>query len=101
GSLAAQSETKARRTFVHGAVFRDARIFGVLHDRKIQLRAETKRGAHDLVVENGLAVVGDGDGSGALQCREISEICAARFARGSSDREDVHDRAALWTAQPR
>ena len=65
--MRAQAQAKAGRTGVHRAVFGEARIFGVLHDGKIQFCAKAQRHAHDVVVEDGLAVVGDGDRSSALQ----------------------------------
>ena len=41
--------------------FSSSCVFGMLHDGKIQLSAQSQRLAHDAVVENGLAIVGDGD----------------------------------------
>ena len=37
---AAQPETKRTRTRVHGAILGHARVFGMLHNREIQLSAE-------------------------------------------------------------
>ena len=38
----AQPQAETRRPGVHGAIFSEARIFGVLHHRKIQLRTEAQ-----------------------------------------------------------
>ena len=98
---AAQSQTETRRSRVHRAILGDARIFRVLHHRKIQLGAEAQRHAHHVIVENRLAVVGDGDRSGALQGAEIGERSAPAAARGGCDRKDVDHRPALGIPQPR
>ena len=96
----AQAETKAGGASVHRAVFGQARVFRVLHDGKIQLRTETQSHAHDVIVEDGLAVVGDGDGSGALKCREVGERATFAAAGGGGDGKDIDHGSALGIPQP-
>jgi len=74
---------------MHGATLRHTRIFGVLDNREIQLAAERQCLAHDVVVEDGLAVVGDGDGSSGLQRTKIAEGGAFAAARRSGDRKHI------------
>jgi hypothetical protein len=66
-SIGAQAETKTGWPGVHRAILGHPRVFGVLYDREIQLRAEAQGHAHDVVVEDGLAVVGNRDRACALQ----------------------------------
>src|SRR5271167_4586025 len=47
------------RSPVHRTILGHPRVFGMLHDRKIQLSAENQRLAHNVVFEDGLAIVGD------------------------------------------
>ena len=101
GRHAAQSETKTGRAFVHGAVLREPRIFGVLHHRQVQFGAEAQRGAHHFVVKDRLAIVGNSHCARPLQGSKISECRTARAARGSGDGEDVHHGAAFRMPQPR
>src|SRR6202011_2784912 len=42
-----QTKTEAGGTFMHGTVFREARIFGVLHDGQVQVGSEQQSPAHD------------------------------------------------------
>src|SRR5579864_1390542 len=100
GGHGAQAQPKTGGTSMHRSVFGESRIFRVLYHRKIQLRAKAESHAHDVVVENGLAVVGDGDGPDALQGAEVSERSSAASARGSGDGKDVDHGSALRTAQP-
>src|SRR5258708_1134911 len=67
GGHGTQPQAETCRTGVHRATFRKPRIFGGLHDWKIQLSTETQRHAHDVVIENGLSVGGYRYGSHALQ----------------------------------
>ena len=53
------------------------------------------------VVEDRFAVVGDCHRSGALQSPKVREHRALAGMGRSSDREDIHDRAALRLLQPR
>ena len=87
--MRAQAEAEAGGAGVHGAVFGDARIFGVLHHGKIQLRAQAQRHAHDVIFEDGLAVIGNRHRSGALQGREVGQRSAAAAARGGADGKNV------------
>ena len=73
-----QPETKAGGAFVHGSVFGEARILGMLHHRQVQFSAESQRRAHDFVFEDRLAVVGNGNCAGALQCGKVGERRSAR-----------------------
>src|ERR1035438_2236897 len=75
-------------------------IFSMLHDREIQFRAEAQSHAHDVVVENGLAVVGDGDRSRPLQGAEVGESSALAAPGGGGDGEDVDQGCALGIAEP-
>ncbi len=66
GGHAAQAETKAGRPFVHGTAFGEARVLSMLHHRQIQFSAQPQGRAHNFVIEDGLAIVGDGHSPGAL-----------------------------------
>ncbi len=72
----------------------------MLHDREIQFSAQDQRLAHDAVVENGLAVVGDRDGSGGLQRAEIGERGALAAAGRGRNGKHIDDGAALGLTQP-
>ena len=85
---------------MHGSVFSEAGILGVLYHREIEFSPEAQSGAHRLVFKDGLAVIGDGYGSGALQSGEIGEFCATGAASGGGDGEHVHDGSAFGIPQP-
>ena len=97
---AAQSEAERARAGVHRAVFSHARIFGMLHDREIQLSAQQQSLAHNAVIEDGLAIVGDRNGSGGLQGAEVGKGGALAGARRGSNGKDIDDRAALGLTKP-
>src|SRR5205807_7641712 len=64
---ATQTETEAGGAGVHGAVFGDAGIFGVLHYGKVQLGPEPQSYTHDVIVEDGFGVIGNRHRTRALQ----------------------------------
>src|SRR5258708_3415746 len=101
GGHGTQPQAETCRTGVHRATFRKPRIFGVLHDWKIQLSTETQRHAHDVVIENGLAVVGYRYRSRALPGGEVGERSSAAPARSSGNGEDVNDGTTLRITLPR
>src|SRR5579872_140939 len=68
----AKSEAEGSRTLVHRAVFRHARVFSVLNDRQTNLGSQTQRVAHYGFVENGAAIVADGNCAGTLQPAKVS-----------------------------
>ncbi len=99
-SHTAQSETEGTRARMHGAIFGHAGVFGVLHDREIQLSAEKESLTHDVVFEDGLAVVGDGDRSGGVQRTEVGERGSLARSRGGGNGKDVDDGTAFRLAKP-
>ena len=72
-SHAAQSETEGTRARVHRTILGHPSVFGMLHDGEIQLPGQNQRLAHDAVIEDGLAIVGDGDCSRGLERAEVGE----------------------------
>jgi len=97
---AAQPETERTRAGVHGAVLGHARVFGMLHDREIQLATQNQRLAHNGVFEDGLAIIGNRDCSGGLQRAQIGEGSALARSRRGCDGKHVDDRAALGLTKP-
>src|SRR6202023_180624 len=73
---APQAEAESCRPCVHRGAFRHTAVFRVLDHRQIQCGCGGKRLAHDLVVENGLAVVTEGHGACAFERSEICELLA-------------------------
>src|SRR5271157_2806392 len=100
GGHAAQAEAEGAGAGVHGTVLGHAGVFGVLHDGEIQFAGEQERLAHDGVVEDGLAVVGYGNGPGTLQGAEVGEDSAFTGAGGGGNGEYVDRSAALGLAEP-
>ena len=86
---AAQPETERTRARVHGAILGHPSIFGMLHDREIQLSAQNQRLAHDAVFEDGLAVVGDRNCSGGVQRAKVGER-SDPCSTGSRQRWQIH-----------
>src|SRR5881227_1328478 len=68
----AQPQTKRMCARMHGTLLGEACIFCVLHDGKTQLRSLNQGCAHDVILEDGLAVIGDRDSSGLLKSAKIS-----------------------------
>ena len=97
---AAQSQAERTRPRVHAAILGHARVFGVLHHRKIQLSAENQRLAHDAVIEDGLAIVGRRNRSGGLQRAEVGERSALAGAGRGRNGKHIDDRAAFRLTKP-
>src|SRR5579864_3256747 len=56
--------------------------------------------AHDLVVEDGLAIIAQGHGPGALEGREVGELFTAAANGRSSNGEDIYVSAASGIKHP-
>ena len=67
----------------------------MLNHGKIDFGRQAQSVAHHCVAENRFAVVGDGDGSGALQSAKVGEHGALAGVSGGGDGEDVDHCAAL------
>ncbi len=61
---AAEAEAEGDGAGVHAAAAGEAGVLGVLGDGQAEAGGGDQRGAHDAVFEDGLAVVGEADGSG-------------------------------------
>jgi len=83
------------RPRVHAAILGHARVFGVLHHRKIQLSAENQRLAHDAVIEDGLAIVVTAIAPAVCSARKSVSV-APLLARGRGrNGKHIDDRAAF------
>ncbi len=85
----AQAQPEGYRPGVHGAASGEARVFGVLDDGQVGAGGGEEGFAHDAVAEDGLAVVGDGYGSGGAERSVFGQDFAHRSASGGSDGEDA------------
>src|SRR6185437_2614054 len=92
---ATQTQTERGWPIIHGAVPRNACIFCMLNHRKVEFRSKPQSFAHDVVVEDGLAVVSDGDCARALQREKIRRRDSLAALRRGGDGKNIHDRAAL------
>ena len=88
GRHSSQSQAEARGPRMHRAVLRETRILGMLHNREVELGAETQRHPHDVVFENRLAIVSDRDRPRALQGAEVGQ--GYSLATESSCRDGKH-----------
>src|SRR5579864_1759279 len=98
---AAKPEPERSWAFVHGAVLGHARIFGMLHDGKIDFRRRTQRIAHGGFAEDRLAIVGDSDGSRSLQGAKVGQHRAFAGLGSGGDWEHVGHSSTLRLAYPR
>ena len=96
----AQSQAERCGAIVHRTIFRQPRVFRMLHHRKTQLSAQPQALAHDVVVENWPPVIGHRHRPRALQPAKIREHSAfAGMGRGRH-RKHIDHRAAFRLAQP-
>jgi hypothetical protein len=72
----------------------------MLHHRQVQLGTELQSCPHDVVVEDGFAVIGHSHRASPLQCSKVSKRSAARAAGCRGNREHVDHSAALRLPQP-
>jgi hypothetical protein len=72
----------------------------MLNHWKVQLGCHSQSLAHNPVVEDGLSIIGNGYGTGALQSPKVGKHCALAALRCSRYRKDIGDRSALWIFDP-
>ena len=96
----AQTKTETGTTFMHGTVFGEARIFGVLHDGQVQVSSQQQSPAHDLIIENGFAIVSHAHCPGSPQGGEVGERGPATGAGGGGDGKHVHHCSSLRLSLP-
>ncbi len=88
---AAQAELECETgPSIHAGALGHAGVFSVLDDAEAHARGGGEGFAHDAVFEDGLAVVGDGDGAGGFEGGEVVEGFAFGSARGGGDGKDAH-----------
>ncbi len=97
---AAQAQTKRRGSGVHGSARGHARVFRVLDHRDVQFAGAQQRRAHHAVVQDGPAIISQGNGAGALEGGEVGELLAFAARSGGGDRKDIHVRSPRRVLQP-
>src|SRR5437867_12921377 len=88
-SHATKSEPQRSWAFVHGAVLRQASVFGMLNDRKVDLGRGPQRVSHRGLIQDGLAIVGYRNRARPLQCTKIREHCALAGLRCRAHWKDI------------
>ena len=97
---ATQAEPHGSRSGVHHTSLGLTGILRMLDDRYAQHCCCTKRFAHDAVIQNGFAVIGDGDRTRPLQCLEIGKLLSLAPQGRSGNRQHVYDGAAFRRLHP-
>src|SRR2546423_12600590 len=70
-SHTSKPEPQRSWAFVHGAVLRQASVFGMLNNRKIDLSGTSKRVPHSGFIQDRFTIVGYSNRARALQCTKI------------------------------
>ena len=96
----AQSELERHRPQVHAGALSEPRVFSMLNDAQPHARRRGQGLAHDVVFEDGVAVVGDSHSAGGFERRIVVERLAFRSAGSSGNREDANHRAAFRRLHP-
>ena len=92
---AAQSQRGAPITFVHHAVSHERIILAMIHHRQVEHLRVFAGAAHEFVVLDAMAVVGDGHDAGFFERTDGREFFAGDiFGDGAGD-ENIHDAFAL------
>ncbi len=98
--LTAQSQLERRDSLVHGIAARDLGVFGMLNHRKPDFGGQRQRLAHDVVIQNRLAIITQRHRTGFLQPAIIAELFAQATQGCRGDRKDVYHRAAFLVLNP-
>ena len=85
---------------MHGAILREARVFGVLNNGEIDLSRSAQRVAHGGFIQDRLAIVSDRNCAGALQGAKIRKHGPLAGLRCGSHGKHVHHGAALRLPHP-
>ena len=96
----AQSEAEGDGTGVHAASAGQASVLGVLRDRQTKPGGDDQRGSHDVVVKDGLAVVGEAHGPGDGEGLVVREMFAHGALRGGRHGEQMDRGVALRREHP-
>ena len=97
---AAQAELESCWPGVHAGALGQAGVFGMLDDAEADAGCSGEGLAHHAIFEDGVAVVGDGDGAGGFERGEVVECFAFGTAGGCGDGEDADARAAFGGEHP-
>ena len=97
---AAQSEPERRGPEVHGASGSNPRVLGVLDDGDAELASRSQRVAHQVVLEDGLAIVADRDCSCLLQRGKVGELLALTSDGCGGDGKQADDSLTLGSLHP-
>jgi hypothetical protein len=85
-----QAQPECGCALIHGAAGAQGGIFRMLDHRHTGLCRSTQCFTHDVGIENGFAIVGDGNCSRILQGLEIGEPFASAANGSGRNREHIH-----------
>ena len=92
---AAQAEAEGDGAVVHAGTHSHAGVFGVLGDGQVQACGGGEGVPHDLVIQDGLAVVRKTDGTGFVEGAVVREFPSHAADGGGGHGEHPNDRFAL------
>ena len=94
-----QAEARGELALVHHAFADQIRVFGVVHDQRVEIAGIGQRPTHHLGVGDAAVAIGKGDRAGCLEQPDLGHLLAAHALGQRGHRMDVDDRGVAGAAQ--